>query len=111
MSSEKINKKVYHITPDGKENLIEMVATPAKPGIDDFYFKVQAVFFDLLPKERRKKVVEPLYESKFNILQDALEKKKKHGSDLSPVSRTVLEYGIKELKNSLEFYEKLMDLE
>ena len=111
ISSEKVNKKVYHITEDGKEHLVELVSTPAEPGIDDFDFKIKAVFFDLIPKKRRRKVIEPVYESKLNLLKDALEKKEKHGSSMSHVSSTVLEYGIRELKCSIEFYEKLMDLE
>jgi DNA-binding PadR family transcriptional regulator len=111
VSSEKMNKKVYHITEDGKKHLMEMVATPVNPEVDDFDFKVQAVFFDLITKEIRMKVIKPLYDSKLKILQDALKKKEEYGSILSPVSGTVLEFGIKELKNSLEFYEKLMNLE
>ena len=44
MPSEKMNKKVYQITEKGKKHLLELVSTPAKPEIDDFDFKVQAVF-------------------------------------------------------------------
>jgi DNA-binding PadR family transcriptional regulator len=111
ISSEKVNKKVYHITEEGKKHLVEMVATPIKPGIDDFDFKVQAVFLDIISKKSRINVIKPLYDDKLNILQDALEKNEKHGSIMSPIMCTVLEYGIQELKNSIEFYEKLMDLE
>ena len=30
--------------------------------------------------------------------------------DMPPISLTVLEYGIKDLENSLEFYQKLMNI-
>jgi len=111
MPSEKINKKVYHITEEGKKHLLDMVSEPAKPEIDDFSFKVQAVFLDMIPKESRIKVVKPLHDAKLKLYHDALEKKKKHGSNMLPVSFTVLEYGIKELENLLEFYETLMNME
>jgi DNA-binding PadR family transcriptional regulator len=111
MPGEKMNKKVYHITENGKKHLLELVATPAKPEIDDFDFKIQAAFFNLIPQESRIKVVKPLYEAKKKMHQEALEKKEKYGPDMPPISLTVLEYGIKDLENSLEFYEKLMNIE
>lgn len=111
MPGEKMNKKVYHITENGTKKLVELVATPVKPDINDFDFKVQAVFFDLIPKESRVKVIKPLYEAKLELYQESLEKKETYGPHLSPVSSTVLEYGIKEIENSLEFYKKLMEIE
>jgi DNA-binding PadR family transcriptional regulator len=106
---EKINKKVYHITEDGIKHLIELVSTPSKPESDEFGFKVQSVFFDLIPMESRIKVVKPLYESKLKMLQEALKKKEMHGSEMLPISFAVLEFGIKELESTIEFYEKLMN--
>ena len=45
------------------------------------------------------------------MYQEALEKKKDLGSsEIPPISFTVLEYAIKELEISLEFYEKLMGM-
>ncbi len=111
MPGEKINKKVYHITEKGKTQLLEMVATPVQPGIDDFEFKVQAVFFDLISKEKRIKVIKPLYEAKLEIYNESLEKKEMYGHLISPISSIVLEYGITELENSLEFYKKMMEIE
>ena len=108
---EKMNRKVYHITEKGKTQFLELVATPVKPDIDDFEFKVQAVFFDLIPKEKRLKVIKPLYEAKLQLYQESLKKKEIYGPDMRSISFTVLEYGIKEIKNSLEFYKKLMDAE
>ncbi len=111
MPSEKINKKVYNITENGKKHLIELVSMPANPEIDDFSFKVQAVFFDLIPKDVRNKVIDPLYMAKLEMHKEALEKKKIHGKEMPDISFTVLKYGIKDLENSLEFYEELMDME
>lgn len=111
MPSEKINKKVYHITEKGKKHLLELVATPTKPEIDDFDFKIQAAFFDLIPQESRVKVVKPSYEAKLEMHQEALKKKEKYGHDMPLISLTVLEYGIKDLENTIEFYEKLMNIE
>jgi len=111
MPGEKMNKKVYHITEKGKKKLLEIVATPVNPDVDDFEFKVQAVFFDLIPKERRQKAIKPLYEARLQIYDEASKKKENYSPQMSPIALTVLEYSIKEIKNSLEFYEKLMEIE
>ena len=109
--SEKITKKVYHITETGKKHLISLVSTPIKPETDDFGFKVQVAFFDIIPKKVRIKGLKPLYESKHEMYKDAMEKMEKHASNMPAISLTVLEYGIKDLENALEFYEKLMEID
>jgi hypothetical protein len=43
--------------------------------------------------------------------KDAMEKMVKHASDMPVISLTVLEYGIKDLENALEFYEKIMEMD
>ncbi len=108
---ERMNKKVYNITSNGQKHLTELVSTPVEPDIDDFEFKVKAVFFDLISKEARLKVIEPLYKAKLDELQEALSKKEKFSEDMSPITLTVLEYGIKEIENSIEFYKKLIELD
>ncbi len=110
ISSEKINKKIYYITEIGKKHLLELVSEPVKPDIDKFDFNVKAAFFDLIPKDARIKVVKPLYDHQFKIYQDALKKKETFRPNMTPISLIVLEYGIKELEISLEFYEKLMEI-
>jgi DNA-binding PadR family transcriptional regulator len=110
ITNQKINKTVYQITENGKKHLINLVASPAQPDIEDFDFKIKAVFFDLIPRETRIKTIKPLYEAKLNMLNEAINKKKELGSIMSPVPYTVLKYGIKELEISIEFYEKLMDI-
>lgn len=89
--------------------MLEIVAQPAEPDIDNFEFMVKAVFFDYISKEKRLGVIKPLYESKNQELQDILEKKQKY-SEISPIALAVLEHGINEIKNSIEFLEKLMEL-
>ena len=111
MPGEKMNRKVYHITDEGKKYFLELVAEPIKPGADDFEFKVKAVFFDLIPKEKRLKVIKPLYEVKLELYRESLKKKEIHGPYMSPISLTVLEYGIKETEIALEFYKKLMEMD
>lgn len=106
-----INKKVYNITKKGQEHLLGLVAQPAKPGIDNFDFMVQAVFFDYISKEKRQEAIRPLYESKKQELVLTLEKKDKYGHILSPISLMVLEFGINEIKSSISFFERLMELD
>ena len=110
MPGKGINRKVYQITQKGKEHLLEIVAQPAEPDIDNFEFMIKAVFFDYISKEKRLAVIKPLYESKKQELHDTLEKKQKYGENLSPIALTVLEHGISEIKNSTEFLERLMEL-
>ena len=108
---ERINKKIYSITKKGREHLLKLVSTPVKANIDDFEFKVQAVFFDQITQESRLQVIKPLYEAKLQEHQEAMDKKEKFSSVMSPITLTVLDYGIKEIENSLEFYKKLMEIE
>lgn len=110
MPGKGINRKVYHITQKGRKHLLEIVSQPAKPDINDFEFMVKALFFDHISKEKRLGVIKPLYESKKQELQDTLDKKQKYGENLSPIALTVLEQGISVIKNSIEFLEKLMEL-
>jgi len=109
VTMEKVNKKVYTITTDGEKYLKELVKKPAEPGIDEFDFKVKAVFFDLISKEDRIAAVKPLYESKLKMLDEATEKRNKYGSNMTKIAKTVLEYGIIELKTSVDFLEELMN--
>jgi len=108
---EKTNKKVYHITEKGKEKLLEMVAEPVEPDIEGFDFSVHAVFFDLIPKESRVKIIKPIYESKLQMYKESLKKKEMYGANMLPISFAVLEYGIKGIESELEFYKKLMEME
>lgn len=105
------SKKVYHITEKGKEKLVEIVAEPVEPDIDGFDFNIHAVFFDLIPKESRVKIIKPLYENKLEMYKESIEKREKYGADMLPISHAVLEYGIEGLKRDLDFYKKLMDME
>lgn len=110
VTGKKTNKKVYHITERGKEKLIEMVSEPVEPDIDEFNFSVHAVFFDLIPQEKRVEIIKPIYESKLQMLKEALKKKEMYGANMLPISFEVLEYSIKWLENTLEFYRKLMEI-
>jgi DNA-binding PadR family transcriptional regulator len=106
-----INKKVYNITKKGQEHLLDLVAQPARPSIDNFDFMVQAVFFDYISKEKRLQAIRPIYESKKQELLLTLEKKDKYADILSPISLMILDFGINEIKSSISFFEKLMELD
>lgn len=106
----KINKKVYHITDEGKQYLINLLSAPVEPDIDNFSFKVQVSFMDLISQESRVKVLKPLYDAKLQLYNESIRKKEELAKIMPPVSLTVLEYGIKELEISLEFLDKLMKI-
>ena len=133
------DKKVYHITEDGRKRVVELAATPIEPstspGLTDFYFKVHAVHFGLLTKEQRQKVARPLYEDARLELKDAIAKREKFGADMKGLSqmvesnpqfkeqygqyivqmtrfpRFVLDVGIGELENKVKFYEQIMEMD
>ena len=111
MQGKGVNRKVYHITEKGKEHFLEIVSQPTEPDINNFEFMIKAVFFDYISKEKRLDVIKPLYESKKQELQDTLKKKQKYSENLSPIAFTVLEHGINEIKNTIQFLEKLIKLD
>ncbi len=84
------DRKVYNITEAGRKRLIELVASPiepsSSPGATDFAFKVHAVHFGFLTKERRRKVTMPLYEDAKVELNEALEKREELDQEYEEIS-------------------------
>lgn len=133
------DKKVYHITENGKKKLVELAATPIKPsstpGATDFNFKVHAVHFGFLTREQRRNVIAPFYEASKVELKEALDKRVKFFEDtqkyadliekneelrekfgsymknMTQIPLLVLDQGIEEMKSKIQFYEKLMELD
>lgn len=104
------DRKVYEITPAGKEYLKKLAATPLGPRETKFDFKLHAVLFGMLTPEERRNVTEPLYLDAVKELEEAEEKHRKFSQYLDKYSLTVLENGIEELRLSVELYKKLLDM-
>jgi DNA-binding PadR family transcriptional regulator len=105
------DRRMYKITPKGLEHLKDLVAEPLGMRDDAFDYKVRAVMFGLLTREERRKVTGPLYMEKMQELKEAKAKRDQFGAYMDQYSKTVLEYGIRELELEFELYEKMMDME
>lgn len=106
------DRKVYQITDTGRKHLRELVATPVKikkgvlPEFMDF--TVHAVFFFMLTKEEREKVIMPYYEAYSAVRTKGSEALKKYGPNMDPFSRTMTEWGVEYVESSARVLEKLL---
>ncbi|MCD1293742.1 PadR family transcriptional regulator [Methanocella sp. CWC-04] len=109
------DRKVYYVTDAGMKRLQELVATPIKPGSspgsEEYEFMLHAVYFNLISKEQRSKVITPIYESKKAELKEALEKRENLGPHMPGFPLAVLDNGIEMLKISVRFYETLLEMD
>ncbi len=109
------NKKVFHLTEAGYKRIRELAATPVKTtGVlwsDSYELTVHVAFFGLITKEERKKVIQPFYELTKKQYEDALRKYEKYGPDMDKFGEVTVNYGIEMIKQNLEFYEKLMEID
>ncbi len=112
MSQDKVpDRKTYRVTPKGMDRLKELISAPLGPREDAFDYKVRAVMFGLLTRDERRKVTAPLYMEKMQELKEAKAKLDRFGQFMDQYSKTVLEYGIRELELEFELYQKMMEME
>jgi len=108
------DRKVYQITGAGKKHLKALVATPikVKKGVlpDFMDFTVHAVFFFMLTKEEREKVIQPYYEAYSAVRDKGAEALKKYGPGMDPFSLTMTQWGVDYVENSVQVLEKLMKI-
>lgn len=110
------NKRVYELTDAGLERIKELAATPVKVKREIGYgdlenLVVHVIFFGLISKEERRKVVEPFYnftKQQYDISVDKLEK---YRSQIDKFALLLLESGIPSLKINVDMCQKLMELE
>ena len=110
------NKKIYRITESGCEQIEKLAATPIelkgpvrKADANDLI--VHVMFFQFISKEDRRKVVEPFLARIKEKYEDGLAKMEKFKGQLSPFPLCLLEYGVPILKNHIDFYQKLIDID
>jgi DNA-binding PadR family transcriptional regulator len=103
------DRKVYEITPAGRQRIHDLVTAPRGPREDYVDFKGRAVFFDLLTSEERQSVTEPFLKAAEQELKEALEKREKFSKYMGKYSLLVLDSGIEELQNQVHFFNELMD--
>ncbi len=98
------------------EKIKKLIATPAKVNrkisnadVDDLIIHI--LFFSLIKKEERTKVIEPFYNFTKQRYDDVIGKMEKYKSQLDKFALLTLEYGIPLLKLNMEMYQKLMEIE
>ena len=110
------NRKIYQLMPTGIDYLKRIVATPVKTNkkitnADNDDLALHVLFFGLITKEQRRRVVEPYYNYVRGRIEDAEEKQENYKSQMDKFASLTLEYGIPLLKAELEFYKRLIDTE
>ena len=110
------NKKVYRLTEAGLRRVRELVATPVQvtsaindANADDLMIHI--IFFGLITREERRKVVEPFYNDALYRYENANEKLEKYRNLMDKYTLTLLKYGIPGLKMSIEMYREIMEIE
>jgi DNA-binding PadR family transcriptional regulator len=104
------DRKVYTITPAGMNRLHDLAATPLKPGDHPFDVGLHAVLFRLLTSGERKGVIEPLYRDALLELEENLQKRQHFGPMLDQYMTAVLDSGIRDIRNKIELYKKLIEM-
>ena len=115
-AQEKVpDKKVYHITDKGKKRLKELIATPVKvkSGVvpDPMDLTVHAVFFSKISKKERVGVVTPYYEAYKAQYAKGKYAREHYYASMNQFMRAMMDYGMKNMKDNLELYEKLMEMD
>jgi len=111
------SRKVYWLTEVGFKRIKELVATPIEMTgamrttyVDEL--AVHIVYFSLITKEERRKVIEPYYNVTLRRYDDAAKKMEKYSLEkLDKFAFAFLEHGVLILKYTLELYQKLMEMD
>ena len=109
-------KKVYRLTGAGLRRVRELVATPVeingavtKANTDDLVIHI--IFFGLITKEERRRVVEPFYNDTLFRYENAKENLEKYGGVMDKFMLSLLKYGIPGLEAALEMYREIMEFD
>jgi DNA-binding PadR family transcriptional regulator len=111
------NKRVYKLTEKGRTRILELAATPVRENLDTLRsadvddLTVHIVFFQFISKDERRKLVEPYYRLTQRRYAEALSYRESLWPRMEQFTRTTLEYGIKILELTLEWYQKLMEMD
>jgi DNA-binding PadR family transcriptional regulator len=110
------SKKVYHLTDAGMQKIKELAAKPVKANkkithADLDELSIHIMFFSLISREERKKVIEPFYNYLKRRRDTAIDKLEKYKPQIDKYTLVLFEYGIPMDEKGLEMYQKLMDME
>ena len=111
------SRNVYRLTEAGFKQIKVLTATPVRlagspSGTYADELAVHIVFFSLITKEERCRVIEPYYRITLVRYDDAVKKLEKLASEnIDKYNLAFLEHGVLLLKYTVELYEKLMALD
>jgi DNA-binding PadR family transcriptional regulator len=109
------NRKVYWLTDAGLNHVKELTASPIRliGQVQSTYtdeLTVHIVFFNLISKEERKRVIEPYYEFTQQRHNENMDKLEKYSAVLDRYNLALLEYAVSMLRGTLDLYQRLMEM-
>ncbi len=108
-------RKVYWLTDLGLKHVKELAATPIRltGQVQSSYndeLTVHIVFFNLISKEERKRVIEPYYAFALARYDELMAKLEKYSAILDKFNLELLQYAVSVLKSTVDLYKRLMEM-
>jgi DNA-binding PadR family transcriptional regulator len=109
------NRKVYWLTDSGLKHVKELTATPirltgqAQSSYND-ELTVHIVFFNLISKDERTRVIEPYYAFASARYDELVGKLEKYSAVLDKFNLELLQYAVSVLKATIDLYKRLMEM-
>jgi DNA-binding PadR family transcriptional regulator len=107
------NRKVYWLTESGLNRVKELAATPIRlegqmqsSYTDDL--TVHIVFFNLISKEERKRVIEPYFAFASARYEELAGKLEKYFATLDKFNLELLQYAVSVLRSTVDLYQRLL---
>ncbi len=108
------SRKVYWLTEDGLKRVKQLTATPIKltGQVQSSYndeLTVHIVFFALISKEDRRKILEPYFAYTQTRLEELEGKLEKYSATLDQFNLELLRYAVGVLQSTIDLYRRLME--
>jgi len=109
------NRKVYWITESGLNRVKTLTATPIRltGQVQSSYndeLTVHIVFFNLISKDERRKVIEPYYAFTLTRYDELTAKLETYSTTLDKFNRELLQYAVAVLKSTINLYKRMMEM-
>ena len=108
-------RKVYWLTGSGMKRVKELTATPLPLSgqVQSTYtdeLTVHIVFFNLISKEERRRVIEPFYAIAVARYDETVAKLDKFSATLDRFNLELLQYAVCVLKSTVDLYKCMMEM-
>jgi DNA-binding PadR family transcriptional regulator len=109
------NRKVYWLMDAGLKRVKELTASPIRliGQVQSTYtdeLTVHIVFFNLVSKDERRRVIEPYYAFTQQRFDENVTKLEKYSAILDKYNLALLEYAVSMLRGTLDLYRRLMEM-